>query len=301
MWIKEYFPECESDFEITGTSYAGDPRSHTAMFVAKKVQHLLIGIEKSEAEGCLVFAETGCEIPDGLRQRHAVVECENPQLEYARFVMSLQKAQEEAEREIGYTFQPEGYYLSNSAVLGQDCRIEPGCVIGHGVCIGDRAVIRAGSSIRYASIGDDFVCQEHAVIGSDSFTMAGDEKGDKIRIPSMGRVRIGNHVEVGAGDHIARSISAETILEDHVKIDALTYIAHDVHVGKNAVITAQVSVAGFAEIGESAYIGTGAVIRNRVKVGAESFVGMGAVVTKQVEPGTVVVGNPARKMHKEEG
>ena len=141
-------------------------------------------------------------------------------------------------------------------------------------------------------------CNAHAVIGSPGFTMCEDESGNKMRIPSLGKVVIGDFVEVGVGDNISVGSGGDTVIEDYVKLDVLIHVGHDVYMKKNAELTAGAIVGGFDQIGERAYCGLNAAIRNRVTVGDDSFIGMGAVVTKSVEPGITVAGNPARTFER---
>ena len=135
-------------------------------------------------------------------------------------------------------------------------------------------------------------------VGANGFTMANDENGNKIRIYSLGKVVIGNNVEIGAHDNVSRGSGGDTVIEDNVKIDALIHIGHDAHLHKNVEITAGAVVGGFVDAQEGAYIGINSVIRNRVTLGAQSFIGMGATVTKSVPAGITVVGNPAKPFEK---
>lgn len=284
------------DFVVQGVSYIGSPKPYTAMYVTKKVAHLLENMRG--LKGCLVFAGEGIEADPELQKENCIIFSENPQLAYVNFVSGLAKQKEALERKRTYTLTEKGYYLGENVQIGENAHIEPTALIGHDVVIGKNAFVGAGAVIKNAVIGDDFVCNAHAVIGSPGFTMCEDEAGNKLRIPSMGRVVIGNFVEVGVGDNISVGSSGDTILEDYVKLDVLIHIGHDVHIQKNAELTAGAIVGGFDQIGERAYCGLNAVIRNRVSVGDDGFIGMGAVVTKSVEPGMTVVGNPARKFER---
>lgn len=283
-------------FLVEGTSYIGEPRSHTAMFITKKVENLLLSL-KSVHE-CLIFAETGMSVPDELEKRHAFSFSKNPQLSYARFAHQFEEERLSEERKIRYILSPQGYYYSESAVIQEDSYIEPGCLIGHGVKIGRNARIFAGTIIHHAVIGDNFISNEHAVIGANGFNMAEDEEGNKFRIPSLGNVLIGDNVEIGAHDNISCGSSGDTIIDDNVKLDALVHIGHDVHLHKNVEVTAGGILGGFVDAGEHAYIGINAVVRNRINIGEYTTVGMGATVTKSVPAGITVVGNPAKEFSK---
>lgn len=281
------------NFDVIGASYAGDPRPGTAMYITRKVEKLLDSL--TGIFECLIFIETGIEPPPVLKEKNCFVVCDNPQMAYARFMEEFDRERFKEELKKSYILQ-DGYRVGENVIIGEDAYIEPGCLIGHGVKIGDHCRIMAGAVIKNAVIGDYFVCGENAVVGANGFTMAEDEWGNKFRMPTLGKVIIGNHVEVGCLDNISVGLGGDTIIQDYVKIDALVYIAHDDNLGKNTEITAGVIVGGFVNTGEHAYMGINSSIRNRIELGAGCIAGMGAVVTKGVQEDTVVVGNPAQKM-----
>ncbi len=283
-------------FNINGASYIGAPRSNTAMFVSKKIGQLVEALEN--VKECLVFAETGLDVPESIIERHCFVFTDNPQREYAEFSKAFFLEEERQHAEIEYYTTKEGAHISKSAKIGENAIIEYGAVIGPNVTIGRNAHIYTGAVIKNANIGDDVIINEYAVVGANGFTMANDEQGNKIRIYSLGKVIIGNNVEIGVHDNISRGSGGDTIIEDSVKIDALIHIGHDAHLHKNVEITAGAVVGGFVDAQEGAYIGINAVVRNRIVLGKKSFVGMGATVTKSVNDGTTVVGNPAKPLEK---
>lgn len=280
-------------FHDKRVSYIGKPRSNTAMYVSRKIEGQLGKLES--VEQCLVFAETGIEVPDSLKKNHAVVLVDNPQLAYARLAIELEQLQAEEDRKLRYLHK-DGSYISETAVIGKGTYIEQGCVIGHHVTIGDNAVLLNGAVVKHAVIGEGFLANEYAVIGANSFTAATDEKGNKMRIPTLGSVKIGDDVEIGVHNNVSRGSVGDTILEDHVKSDALVHIGHDVHISKNVEITAGVIIAGYATVGENAFLGVNATLRNRIEIGNGAFLGMGAVATKSVENGMVVAENPAKAL-----
>ncbi len=282
------------DFSITGASYIGNPRSNTVLYVSKKVEHLLINLK--DVINCLVFVEKTICVPDEFHKVHCIMEVENPQGEYAEVMEQFGDEIFEIDKEREYQFDPKGFYIGENVTIGRNSYIEPGCLIGHDVIIGDNARIMAGTTIKHAIIGDDFVVNENAVIGSDSFTMAEDKQGNNIRIVSMGKVIIGNNVEIGANNNIARGSNSDTIIDNNVKLDALVHIGHDVHIEANTEITAGVIVAGFVEIGEDVFIGINSSLKNRVKLDKNCYIGMGANVIRNVDARQVVAGNPAKRI-----
>ena len=291
--VGEIYPQF--DFEITGASYTGCPVDNTVMFVSKKVGHLVENLKGHK--NCLVFAENGIEVSEEIRRDNGFVFTDNPSLEYARFANILAEREFEAEKTKKYK-PVDGYYVGENVEIGENAYIEPGCVIGHGVKIGNSARIFAGAIIKNAVIGDNFYCNENAVIGTQSFTMADDEQGNKFRIPALGKVLIGNNVEIGVGDNISRGTCGNTILEDYVKLDVLVHVGHDAHLHKNVEITAGCIIGGFADLAEKAYMGINSAVKNRKNIGQKAIIGMGAVVIRDVEDNKTVIGNPAKPLIK---
>lgn len=278
---------------IKGVSYIGNPKSNTAMYVSKKIDSQLEKLKK--VENCLIFVESGSFIPEELQEQHIIVITDNPQLAYTAFVHEIESKVFDEQKAIDYKIANDSY-ISTTAKIGADAYIEPGCRIGHNVVIGDKAILHTGTIINHAVIGDHFLSNEYAVIGANGFTMADDADGNKIRIPSLGRVQIGDNVEVGSHDNISRGSAGDTILHDNVKLDAFVHIGHDAIIHNNVEVTAGVIVGGFDEIGENSFIGLNAILRNRIFIGRDVTIGMGAVVTKSVDDSAIVIGNPAQPM-----
>lgn len=291
--ICKLYPEYNID--IVGASYIGEPRNNTAMYVSKKVGYLVENLTK--CKNCLVFAEAGIDVTDDLRRNHCFVVTQNPQYEYAKFANIFAKTKQQHDVKRKYSMTNEGYLVGENVLIGANAYIEPGCIIGHDVVIGDNSRILAGSVIKHATIGNDFLCNEKAVIGSSSFTMTEDEKGNKYRIPTLGGVHIGNHVEVGTFDNVCAGASGDTVIEDYAKLDALIHVGHEAHICKNAELTAGTIVGGFAIIGEGAYSGINSCIRNRISIGEYSIIGMGSTVISSVRENVTVAGNPVRILH----
>ncbi len=281
---------------IIGVSYIGNPVSNTAMFVTKKVAHLLDNLK--DVSGCLIFAENGIKVNDYMQKCNYFCFSDKPQRDYAKFVNVLYSKRIREERQKKYMLTSEGYYVGEGAVIGENSYIEPLCIIGHDVTIGRNATILSGTVIKNSIIGDDFLANEHSLIGAAGFTITEDEHKNKLRIPTMGGVKIGNRVEIGAHDNISCGTGGNTIIEDYVKLDAFVYIGHDSHLFPNVEITAGNIVGGFAVINKNVYVGINSSIRNRIFIGENSIVGMGSNVTKSVESNITVAGNPARMFEK---
>ncbi len=282
----------ECTYDIQGVSYVGNPKPNTAMYASKKIQRLLLNL--NHVDSCLVFVETGSEIPDEALEKNCFVVTDNPQGDYTVFAAKYSSKLIEAERNKKYTLADGGYYIGEDVSIGNNAYIEPGCMIGHGVKIGDNAVILGRSVIKKATIGDNFLCNEGAIIGTNGFTMANDSDGNKVRIPTLGRVEIGNNVEIGTNNNICCGSAGNTIIEDHAKLDALVHLGHDVHIRKNAVIAAGSILGGFVDAGEKSFIGLNATVKHSIKVGDKALVGMGSSVVLPVKPETTVIGQMAK-------
>jgi UDP-3-O-[3-hydroxymyristoyl] glucosamine N-acyltransferase len=182
-------------------------------------------------------------------------------------------------------------FIDPSAKIGKDCYIGPFVAIAEGVEIGDGVVIHPHATIgRNAKVGagteiysnaviyhDCIVganCILHAgcVIGADGFGFAPTANGyDKI--PQLGIVTIEDNVEIGANACIDRSTMGSTIIHKGVKLDNLVQIAHNVEVGQNTVMSAQVGVAGSAKVGEWCVFAGQVGIAGHIKVGDRTTIG----------------------------
>lgn len=181
--------------------------------------------------------------------------------------------------------------LGDNVVIGDNCQIYPNVTIGNNVVIGDNVLIYANVSI-YANvrIGDNCIFHSGAVIGSDGFGYAPDnkEKWHKRwhKIPQIGGVVIGNDVEIGANTAVDCGTFTPTIIEDGVVIDNLVQIAHNVKIGTNTAIAGCVGIAGSAVIGARCQIAGAAGVHGHIHVADNTVIGGSSGVTKSIsEPG----------------
>jgi len=192
-----------------------------------------------------------------------------------------------------------------TAQLGDGVAIGAHAVIGPNARIGDRVVISAGCHLgEGAEVGPDGFLYPHvviypgcrigarvilhagAVIGSDGFGFAQD-KGAWIKVPQIGRVLIGDDVEIGANTTVDRGALDDTVIESGVKIDNLVQIAHNVRIGENTAIAACAGIAGSAVIGKGCRIGGAARIVGHIAIADGITVSPVTMVTKSLtEPGT---------------
>lgn len=189
-------------------------------------------------------------------------------------------------------------YISPKVKLGKNVRIGHNCTLDGDISIDDNTVIwNHVTIVNKVHIGKNCDIRSGTVIGHDGFAYTEDCEHKKTMVKHFGGVDIGNNVLVGESVCIHRGTIDDTILEDGVKIDALSHIAHNCYFKRNSAAAAPCRTNGSVKIGENAYL-AGALVRNQCEVGDNAFVGLGAVVVKNVEANQTVVGNPARPIVK---
>ena len=156
--------------------------------------------------------------------------------------------------------------IGEGAQIGDHCVIMAGCNIGAGVVIGERALLYPRVVIYHDCVlGNNVIAHSGVVIGADGFGIAMEE-GRWLKIPQIGRVVIGNDVEIGANTTIDRGALDDTVIEDDVKLDNQIQIAHNVRVGAHTAIAGCVGIAGSTTIGRYCRIGGSAGILGHLQV-----------------------------------
>ncbi len=177
--------------------------------------------------------------------------------------------------------------ISAGAQIGERARIGPGCVIGAGAEIGADALLHANVTI-YAGcrVGARVIIHSGAVIGADGFGFArereGENAGQWLKIPQIGRVIIGDDVEIGANTTIDRGALDDTVIEDGVKLDNQIQVAHNVRIGAHSVVAGCTGIAGSTRIGRRCAIGGAAIIIGHLTIADEVTVSAGTVVAKSI-------------------
>jgi len=237
-----------------------------------------------------VLVLAGPEFMGQLSTPHILTD--KPRLDFARAVQHFFAP--ERPKGIAPTAQ-----VAATARIGADVYIGNFTVVEADVEIGDATTVYDHVIIRkHCSIGKRCLIKSNTVIGEEGFGFEFDEQGRPVRIPHLGRVVIGDDVEIGAMNVIARGTLNDTIIEDFVKTNDHVFVAHNVRIGRNTLVMAGAEICGSVRIGRNVWIGPQTAIINQVTVGERAFVGIGAVVIKSVEPNMVVVGNPARVLRK---
>ena len=178
-------------------------------------------------------------------------------------------------------------------VIGAQAEIAEGVEIGAGSVIGDGVTIGPGSHI-YPNVtiysdcvlGARVIVHAGVIIGADGFGLA-QEAGLWIKIPQIGRVLIGDDVEIGANTTIDRGALEDTVIEEGVKLDNQIQVAHNVRIGAHTAIAGCVGIAGSAIIGKHCMIGGAAMILGHLEIADGTTISTGTLVSKSItEAGT---------------
>jgi UDP-3-O-[3-hydroxymyristoyl] glucosamine N-acyltransferase len=283
---------------ITGVAGIREAKPTEITFLAN--QKYIKDLEASAA-GAIIMS------PEAQDLKRAAIICDNPYLAFAR-ILGLFNPPE--------TLIPEGIHptavvspgarigakaaigaqavIETGASIGDNTVIYPGVYVGKDTTIGNSGLIYANVSIREkVSIGDRVIIHSGAVIGSDGFGFV-PTKTKHEKIPQVGSVVIGDDVEVGANVVIARGTLGNTLIGSGTKIDSLVQIAHNVQVGRNCFLVAQVGISGSTIIEDSVTIAGQAGVIGHIRVGQGSIIAAQAGVTKDVAPRECVSGYPAQ-------
>ena len=183
-------------------------------------------------------------------------------------------------------------YVSDNAVIGNNVKIYPHTYVGDNCVISDNTILYSGVKIYHGcKIGKDCIIHSGAVIGADGFGFA-PENGIYKKIPQMGIVLIEDDVEIGANTTIDRAVMDATIIRKGVKLDNLIQIAHNVEVGSDTVMAAQVGVSGSSKVGQHCMIGGQVGLAGHITIGDNVSIGAQSGVMRSIQNGVALIGSP---------
>ena len=288
----------EGTIKIKGVSSVHDAKEGEITFIdSPKFKER---INETEAS-CVI---TSFEVEDANKP---IIKCKNPSLALTRIIEKMFPYQ---------ISHPKGIHPSASIgkdiKLGKDVSIGANSVVGDNVTIGEGSIIYplvyvgSGANIgknvlvypnvtirEKVIIGDNVIIHSSSVIGADGFGFVKDGT-NFLKIPQMGIVEIQNEVEIGAAVTIDRARFGKTLVGQGTKIDNLVHIAHNVSIGKNCVVVAQVGVSGSVNIGDNVILGGQAGITDHVDIGDNVMVAAKGGITTSVPPRTIMSSIPAR-------
>jgi UDP-3-O-[3-hydroxymyristoyl] glucosamine N-acyltransferase len=285
----------DRDVEISGVAAIEEARTGEITFVANP--RYLSKVNETRASAVIVSKE-------GTLSSKPLLTVANPYLAFAR-ILTLYSAQ---------PYEPKGIdpkaWISSTAELGKEvtihpfvyigdrCRIGnrvtlyPGVYVGEDSSIGDESVVYPNVSI-YAGtvIGKKVILHSGVVVGSDGFGYVKDGR-ENVKIPQVGKVQIGDDVEIGANTTIDRAALGKTIIQRGVKIDNLVQVAHNVVIGDDSIIVAQVGISGSAKIGNNVTLGGQVGVAGHLEIGDNVMIGAQSGVPNDLPPNGAYSGSP---------
>jgi len=263
-----------------------------------------VEVALQSAAGCLV-------VPSGVTSdAKPLIQAANPKLAFVRAIQLFQSPRSSVPGVHPTAVVGDGVSLGDGvrigpfAVIEAGVRIGAGTDVGPGVYVGARCVIGAACALHphavlYADVtlGDRVAVHAGAVLGSDGFGYVV-EDGVYHKFPQIGRLEVGDDVDIGANTTIDRGALDATVIERGAKIDNLVQIAHNVTVGEHAALSAQVGVAGSSTVEARAVLAGQVGVADHVTIGEGAIVGaQGGVPTgKKIRPKQIVWGTPARPL-----
>jgi UDP-3-O-[3-hydroxymyristoyl] glucosamine N-acyltransferase len=290
----------DGTLEISGVSSFGDARADEITFAVDP--KFLNRLSDTRAGAVIVPLDF---IDDGSKNLTCtLVKSENPKLHFFRIVSRFHPV-----KEPDRTISPMAS-IGRGLTLGTDVTMAPNVTVGDNVTLGDRVCLMAGvfvgdnavlgsdttikpnvTVMEKTRIGNRVLIHSGTVIGSDGFGFTPNQ-GAHEKLIHAGFVQIDDDVEIGACNTIDRGTLGRTWIGKGVKTDNLVHIAHNVIIGENTLIVAQVGLAGSATIGKNVILAGKCAVSGHLTVGDSAIVGPGGGVLSDVPPGEVVSGIP---------
>ena len=187
----------------------------------------------------------------------------------------------------------EGVVIERGARIGRRSSIEANSVVGPGVEIGEDCRIGANVTLSHAILGARVTIHPGARIGQAGFGFAPDP-AMPLKLPQLGRVVIGDDVEIGANTTSDRGAGADTVIGSGSMIDNLVQIGHNVVLGRCCVLCGQVGISGSTRLGDFVMIGGKGGLADHISVGTGARIAAASGVMRDVPPGATVAGTPAQ-------
>lgn len=257
-------------------------------------------LKNSKASACILHKKHASYAPKNM----FLLLSDNPYASYAKIAATFypepsfkahisKKATIHKSAKIGkYCTIEAGVVIGKNAHIGHHCVIKANTVIEDHVTVGDHCTIHANTTISHSHIGHHVTIHRGACIGQDGFGFA-TENGSHISVPQLGRVIIGNHVNIGANCCIDRGAGPDTIIGDGCRLDNLVQIGHNVRLGKGCVVVSQVGISGSTKCGDYVVIGGQAGIAGHLEIGSLANIAAQSGVMQNISPKEIVGGSPA--------
>ena len=260
-------------------------------------------LKKTNAKACLININYINYLP----KKTKPIIVENPYNSFAILSNLFKKKHKSSGNISNLSTVSSNSYLSGNVqidpfvVIKENCRInnnviiESNCIIGPNVKIADNTIIKSNSVLLECSIGSNCVIKSGAIIGGTGF---GFDPISKSKIEHFGNVIIGDNCNIGSNTTIDRAVFDSTLISNNSFLDNLIQIAHNVVIGKGAIIAAQSGIAGSTKIGDNVLIGGQAGISGHLSIGNNVTIAGKSGVTKNIANNSTVAGFPAIDIKK---
>lgn len=304
-WLGATF-EGDGEREISGVKSVENAGAQDLSFVSSMKA---AAQAQSSAAGCLIVP---AEFPAG----RTVIRASAPRTAFARAVSRLippvphrpgihpaAAISPEAEIGAGVEIGPH-VSVGDGSRIGPNCRIGAGCAIGQRVQIGSGSILHAHVTIYDdVDVGSHVILHSGCVIGADGFGFVLD--GERYqKFPQIGRVEIGDFVEIGANACVDRAALGSTNIGEGTKLDNMVHVGHNCRIGRHVVVAAQTGFSGGVVVEDYAVIGGQVGIGDKARIESHAVLGSGCgiLTSKIVHAGQVMWGTPARplKQHLEQ-
>ena len=258
-------------------------------------------LARTEAGLVLVSMDLAGLVPDG----SCAVVCRDPALAFARVAKLFHPDRQPNGRiHPSAVIHPEAVIgegteigphavIEAGAEIGRNCRIGPLVLIGEKVVLGEGCVIHSHCSVTHAILGQCVVLHPGARIGQEGFGFAVSPHGRFETMPQLGRVLLGDFVEIGANGCVDRGSQGDTVLGAGTRLDNMVQVAHNVRTGPGCVLVAQVGISGSTTLGRGVQMGGQSGTAGHVSIGDGAQIGAQSGVMGDLEAGERVVGSPA--------
>jgi UDP-3-O-[3-hydroxymyristoyl] glucosamine N-acyltransferase len=272
----------EGDLTVAGLATLDESEDRCLYFINRDVADAVLE-SLIACTGCIVIVRRNSGLVGRLGTCR-VLEVSRPRAAIAK-ILDFIKSESRQEPWVGAKTISQQAAISPLSVIDGNVEIsegvviEPFCTVGPEVKIGRGSVLRSGARVcARVSIGEETIIGANAVIGCEGFGFVRDDAGNKTRIPHLGGVVIGSHVEIGPLTMIQCGTISPTVIEDYVKIDGAVGIGHNACIAQGASLICGVMLGGSANIGADSWLGLNSSIRDGRRVGSRALVGMGTSI-----------------------
>lgn len=295
--------EGDENIEISGVGKIESAKKEEITFISNPLYAKFFNTTKA---GAVIVSEEF--LVKEKRDDISILRVEDPYLSFLKLLEIFETEEDIESYEISVncyigkeTEIPENIYIGhfvsvgNKCILGNNTKIFPNCTIYNDVKIGSNCIINSNVTIyKGCIIGNNVIIHSGTVIGSDGFGFAKDEKGQFKKIPQTGIVVIEDNVEIGSNCSIDRATIGHTVIRKGVKLDNQIQVAHNVEIGEDTVIAAQVGIAGSTKIGKRCMIGGQSGLVGHLNICDDVIIGASVGVSKSIDKPGVYIGYRAR-------